>query len=1138
MASNDGPLSAKRLAVKRAFLRHRSGRSGLADSGIERHGGLSKGKAARASMAQERLATVQALAPRSPFYHCFRTWRIRGALDFVNLREAVAELGHRHDLLCSRLCWKAGILELRRGDSVTVPTRFVDLTGLTESDREPAARREVERGIREPFDIDVGPLMRMLVCRLDDNDHILLINGHHIACDGWSFGLIHRELAEFYESLCLGKAITAPTPPIQYADYAMWQRSRWRQRMESSFADYWRTRLAGSLPTLDLPTDFPRPSRPRFQGDRVTLLVSPPLCRALDRLALREQATRFVVLMAAFQCLLHRYSAQEDLLVGTPVANRDRGELQGLVGLIVNTLVVRTSFEGDPRFIDYLRQVRDHWVEDLSRADTPFEWLVETFDADRHSDRNPLFQTLFVLHNTPDLDFSLRGLQVEPYVFSSAATPGEGYGTSKFDLTMSLCLRADRLEGSLEYDVDLFRRSTIESMAEQFLTLLESATGHPDVRVSELSMMTEDRRRFVLAMSRGNAGEYPRDSAIHRVFESIAAECPRAVALACGSSTLSYGELNADANRVARWLCRINAGRGTGVGVLMDRSELAVLGILGILKAGAVYIPLNPDDPPARLHQIVREAGVECLLATSTSIPSDPVVGVPIHPMDAPDADWRSEGTGNLDLPVTGEDPAYIMFTSGSTGTPKGVVVPHRAVLRLVLGADYIKFGPAETFLLLAPLSFDASTFELWGALLHGGQCAIFPDRVPSVERLESVLMRHQVTILWLTSALFNLVVDTNPAVLRNVRQLLSGGEALSVEHVRRALACLPETKLCNGYGPTESTTFATVFHIPRSFPRDVHNVPIGRPIANTTVYILDAGSQFAAIGVPGEIHIGGDGLALGYLDDPTATDRKFVTVPGSDGGPMRLYRTGDWARRRPDGEIEFLGRRDNQIKIRGFRVEPGEIESAFRRLPNIADCAVVVDAGPTRESRLVAFYVPVDPEAVGEAGALRTLLAPQLPSYMVPSVFISRRALPTTANGKVDRGALRAAIPEVSLNTDVGVPEPGSLEESLSMVWCEVLGLESVGIHSDFLDLGGNSLAAMKLKSRIVEQYGVSLELGAFLSRPTIAEFAEYLRSDEIDVAFDADTSTGNNVAIPEGGEHGDTRASRKGDRQELGYD
>ncbi len=1097
MTDGDEQVKSRRHLASAALLRRRLGGQVDSDRPCSGITALPKARTVRASMGQERLAFLQSLEPESPFYNAYRSWRIRGDLNVTALKQAIAGIVRRHSVLNSRLHWNGGLLELCPGEDDNIPIQFVDLTAHPEAHRESAARNEVEHASRKPFDLADGPPIRVLIVRVSEADHVLFITMHHTACDGWSFGIIHRELALLYASLCRGEVGTLPAPGLQYADYAAWQRSRWQPKVDSPCTRHWKRRLSGYQPNPDLPTDFPRPAKPGFRGARVILTIERQLRERLKALALTEQTTLFSVLMATFKCLLHRYTGQLDLLVGTPVANRKHAELQSMVGLVVSSLVLRSSFEGDPSFRDFLRQIRDRCMEDFAHADVPFEWLVAELDAGRRSDRNPLFQSAFAFQNLPDRDLIIDGLQIEPFGHSSATHACEGNGTAKFDLTLSLWPTGDRLEGFLEYDVDLFRRDTATTLSSQFLALLEGAVEDPESPISRLPMEPLDRQHRALALSLGPMSACPREEGIHRIFEAVARHHPDAVALSYGGRTVPYEELNRKGNQLAHWLRRLGVRSGARIGVLMDRSEIAVVAILGILKAGCAYVPLNPADPVSRLSQLVGDARLEQVLANAGSLEVGLPLPASVQFIDGVDAQWRTEDHRELDLAVGGESPAYVMFTSGSTGKPKGVVIPHRAVLRLVLGVDYIDFGPDQTHLLLAPLSFDASTFELWAALLHGGRCALYTDRLPAVDALEDTLVSQGVTTLFLTTSLFNLIVETNPSVLRNVRQLLTGGEMLSVPHVRRALDALPRTSIFNAYGPTESTTFATTYRIPRELSADTSSIPIGRPIANTGVYILDQAARPVAYGVPGEIYIAGDGLALGYLDDPLRTDERFVSGCWSDDAPQRLYRTGDRARRRPDGEIEFLGRVDHQVKIRGFRVEPGEIEFVLRAQPQVADCVVVATTGANAESRLIAYFVPAGSQLADPSTTVRDVARTKLPSYMVPSAFVPLPALPTNANGKLDRAALPAVSADEFRIVEDGLPSPGSLEELISILWAEALGVDRVGLREDFFRLGGHSLMAMQLTSQISEQLGVRLDLQAFFENASVEELANHLRSD-----------------------------------------
>ena len=805
--------------------------------------------------------------------------------------------------------------------------------------------------------------------------------------------------------------------------------------------------------------------------------LSRELSDGLSALARAHGATLFMTLLAAFQALLSRWSGQADVSVGSPVAGRVRREVEGLIGCFVNTLVLRADLSGNPRFRELLARTRASTLDAYAHQDVPFERLVEEFQPERGPGQAPLFQVMFVLQNAP------RPLTAGPAELVLEQVEIDG-GTTKFDLTLGLAETAQGLVGAIEYATDLFTAATVERFGRHFERLLAAVVADPERRLLDLPLNSEEERRALLDAGRGITPDYPRRP-VHELFEEWAARAPEAPAVECGDARLTYGELNRRANRLARHLARRGVGPDVVVGVLMDRSPELLVALLGILKAGGAYLPLDPLYPEERLRFMVDDARVPLLLthgALGAALGDD-------GRLLRLDADWpavESESEADPRRRVHLDHLCYMTFTSGSTGRPKGVAVPHRGVLRLLFGLDWARLGRDECFLQLGPLPFDVSTFELWGGLLHGARLALFPGRMATPHELEQALRRHGVTTLWLTSALFNTIVDEHPQALRGLRQLLVGGEALSLAHVRRALRELPETTLINGYGPTENTTFTTCHTLPRALPEGLSSVPIGRPVANTHVVLLDERLEPVPVGIAGELYTGGDGVVRGYNRRPGLTAEKFVPDPFREGA--RLYRTGDLARWLPDGTIEFLGRRDHQVKVRGFRIELGEIEAVLGAHEAVKETVVVARAGAAG-ARLVA-YVVLRPEAAAGLDELRRHLRAKLPEYMVPSALVALPRIPLTPNLKVDRAALPA--PEDAAERGPAVAPRSEVERALCELCGELLGREVRSVHDDFFELGGHSLLASQLVSRASRRFEVELPLRAVFEAKCVAALAE----------------------------------------------
>ncbi|HSF41300.1 MAG TPA: non-ribosomal peptide synthase/polyketide synthase [Thermoanaerobaculia bacterium] len=1019
---------------------------------------VSREEAPPLSFAQERLWFLDQMEPGSPAYNIPAAVSLRGGLRPEILAAALSEAARRHEALRTTFRAVDGVPCQWIAPPSPVDLPVIDLADLPEEARREEAARLADREARRPFDLFAGPLLRAVLLRLAGREHTALVTVHHIVSDGWSTGVLVHELAVLYEAFAAGSPPPLPELPVQYADFAVWQRI-WLQgdALKAELA-WWTDRLAGAPRVLELPADRPRPVLPSHRGRHLPVGLDAEVARALRELSRRRGVTLFMTVKAGFDALLSRYTGETDLLVGSPVANRSRPELFGLIGFFANTLVLRGELAGDPTFEALLGRTRETALGAFEHQDLPFEKLVQELSPERSPGRSPLIQVVFALQNAPAAAWTLPGLELVPLPVES--------GTAKFDLTLLLRESGGELGGLLESAADLFDEATIARLAGHFEALLAGAAAHPGTRLSDLPLLSGAEAREILAGAESTRSEYPREMPIHRLFEEQAALHPERVALVLDDEEMTYGELDRRANGLAWHLLSLGIAPETLVGVALDRSPGLVVAFLGILKAGGAYVPLDPADPAARRELLLEEAGVSLVVTEET---------------------LRAEARSDAPPAVPADALAYVLFTSGSTGKPKAVGVPHRAVVRLVRGADYADFGPEQVFLQLAPAAFDASTLEIWGPLLSGGRLVLFPPRTPSLAELEEALARHGVTTLWLTAGLFHQVVESRLGSLRGLSQLLAGGDVLSPAAVNRVLAELPGCALINGYGPTENTTFTCCHTVRAPIPPGA-SVPIGRPIANTRVHVLDAAFRPVPDGVPGELFAGGDGLARGYLGRPELTAERFVPDPSGEPG-ARLYRTGDRARRRPGGEIEFLGRIDQQVKIRGFRVEPGEVEAALARHPGVREAVVAAGEDGAGARRLVAYVVPA--EGPGPASSeLRSFLREILPDPLVPAAFVAIPEIPLTPNGKVDRRALPA--PGAAAAAREYVAPRNAVEEILAEIWAEALGVERVGAEDDFFELGGHSLLAVRLTSRVYDVLGIRLPVRAVFDAPTLGELAE----------------------------------------------
>ncbi len=1075
------------------------------------------------SFAQERLWFLDRLAPGSPAYNLPLALRIDGPLDTGALSRALADLVARHESLRTTFPERAGrpvseICGMAWSGETGGELPVIDLAPFAAGAEAEARRLAAAEAVR-PFDLARGPLLRTALLRLGrrlgrEDRHILLLTIHHIVSDAWSMGVLVGDLTALYAGNEL------PPLAVQYADYAAWQRA-WLvgAELDRQLA-FWRRHLAGATAVLDLPTDRPRPPVQSLRGSRVPVTLSAELSAALAETARAAGATLYMVLLAAWSALLARLSGQDDLVVGTAVANRDRPELERLIGFFVNTLALRADLSGDPAFSTLLERARQTVLDAFAHRDLPFEKLVEELHPARDRSRQPIFQVMLTFQNVPPGAVEIPGLTLVPLEID-----GE---TAKFDLTLSLSVEDGRIQGSLEYAADLFERATAERLVAWLRTLLDhvsvsNVAAGSAARLSELPLLSPAERRQVLTAWNQTAAEFPREATIHDLFAGQAARTPEAVAVVCGEASLPYGELARRAGRLARGLRALGVTPEERIGLCAGRSLDLIAAFLGILAAGGAYLPLDPSYPAERLRFMLADAGAKVLLAERRLLAGLPPElersGMRVLCLESFLEDLTAAGDPPAVLPrVPAESLAYVMYTSGSTGTPKGVAVTHRNVVRLVRGADYAAMGPGETWMQFAPVSFDVATLEIWAPLLNGGRLVLVPGERASLADLAAAIERHGVTSAWLTSGLFQQMVDHQVEGLRPLRQLLAGGDAVSPAHARRVLEALPGLTLIDGYGPTEGTTFSCC-HAMTATTDLLHNgtsVPIGRPIANARGYVLDTAQQPVPRGVAGELCIGGEGLARGYLGRPELTAERFVPDPfaAETGVPgERLYRTGDrvrWMSRTggaADEVLEFLGRMsadDGQVKIRGFRVEIGEIEAVLGEHPGVRQAAVLVrsdSAGSGRGKELVACVVPAAAVQPPGGGELQSFLRQRLPDPMVPPVWTFVDALPLTPNGKLDRRALAMLAGGVHPERAEPVAPRTPLEEQLVGACAEVLGLDPrrVGVLDNFFDLGGHSLLATQLIAQLRQQWSLDVPLQLLFDADHLADLALRITEQEL---------------------------------------
>ncbi|EDX71145.1 amino acid adenylation domain protein [Coleofasciculus chthonoplastes PCC 7420] len=1040
------------------------------------------------SFAQQRLWFIDQFEKESAVYNIPYALHLTGQLNRNALEQSVQQIIQRHETLRTRfqLVNEAPmqIIEPHIHFSLSI----IDVEDQQINPESTQVQQLIQQEAQTPFDLIKAPLFRVKLLCLNPQSHILILTLHHIISDGWSMGILIRELSSLYQAFCTGKSNPLTPLPIQYADFAIWQRQWLSGEVLDNQLSYWQKQLQGSPALLELPTNYPRPSQQTFRGHRQRFQLNPELTQQLKSLSQKTEATLFMTLLAAFATLLYRYSSQSDIVIGSPIANRNRKEIESLIGFFVNTLALRINLDENPSFNELLAQVKRVALEGYAHQDLPFEKLVEAIQPERSLSYSPIFQVVFVLQNAP-----LGNLELPEITLTRLEIETE---TAKFDLLLSMRETEQGLTGVWEYNQDLFAGETITRMSEQFQTLLAGIVAHPEQSVSQLPILTEAQRHQLLVEWNNTQTDYPKDKCIHQLFEQQVEKTPEAVAVVFNEQHLTYRELNNRANQLAHYLQQLGVKPEYLVGICVERSLDMIVGLLGILKVGGAYVPIDPTYPTERITYMLEDAQVQVLLTQESLTQELPVNHTQLICLDS---QWQIIAQQSPDNPltdVTSDNLAYINYTSGSTGKPKGVEVLHRGVIRLLFGIDYVHLDGKQRLLQMAPISFDAATFEIWGALLHGARCVLFPETVPTAQTLKQVIQTHNITTLWLTSALFNGIVAEDAEALSGVPQLLTGGEALSVNPVKKALAALPSTQIINGYGPTENTTFTCCYSLPKQLPGTELSISIGRPISNTQVYLLDAYWQPVPIGVIGELYIGGDGLARGYLNRPELTGEKFIANPFSNQPNARLYKTGDLARYRADGTIEFVGRVDNQIKLRGFRIELGEIEAVLSQYPQVKDTVVIVTEDQPGNKRLVAYCVSNSEQSI--TAELRSFLKTKLPDYMVPSAFVQLDAFPLTPNGKVDRRALPKPEQTRLELTETFVSPRDDVEIKLTQIWQNVLGVQPISIRDNFFELGGHSLLAVQLVNQIKKIIGTDIPLVTLFQLATIEEIANSLRSQK----------------------------------------
>ncbi|MER8187947.1 amino acid adenylation domain-containing protein, partial [Kitasatospora sp. NPDC094015] len=1025
-----------------------------------------------ASYAQQRLWFLDQWAPQRATYTVPYRFRLTGALDAAALEAALSAVVDRHEVLRTTFTGVDGVPFQVVGERGGFRLAVTDLGALAPADRRREADRLALADATTPFDLATGPLVRGTLLRLGAREHLLLLTLHHTVSDGWSFRVLFEELNACYTAFARGEDPGLAPLELQYGDFAVWERHRVRDGALTADLEHWTAKLAGA-PMAEFPTDHPRPRELSGRGRRLLFSWDGDLARQAVQHARSRGATLYMLLVAGLAGLMQRHNGVGEQVFGAAVAGRTRAETEGLIGLFVNTLALRIETGDDPTLETLVQRARSAAVEAFAHQDVPFDRLVEALRLPRETNRNPLFQVMISMQNlshTPraalhDVDVTIETVDLD---------------IAKFDLTFLFTEGEDRIGLEVEYSTDLFREDTVRRLADRFERLLDAIVRQPELRLSEVQVLSDAERDHLFELSAPAPAELPEES-VTAAFERWAAAAPDRPGASFDGRTLCYAELDAWANRLAHRLIAQGIGRGTRVGLCTPRTVELVVGMLAIARTGAAYVPLDPANPSERLAYMLADAEVGAVLyepAVAAAVPAGTFLRVPLDAAD----DQPSDAPG---VAVGPDDLLYVIYTSGSTGRPKGVCIPHRAVTALVQQADYVCLTPDDVIGQASNSSFDVATFEIWGALCNGALVVGVPKEVLlSGPALRNHIAEHRITVMNVPSSLLSVLAQETPDVFGGLDTLLFGGEAADPTAVAAVLRH-PPGRMLNVYGPTETTTFSVAGLI-RSVADGDQDVPLGRPIKHMWVYVLDADGALAPPGVTGELWIGGAGLAHGYWNRPELTAERFVEDPFRPG--ERLYRTGDLGRWRPDGELEFCGRIDDQVKIRGYRVEPGEIATVLAEHPDVRDAVVVVRSDAGAPARLVAYAVPSGPGV--DAAGLRRFAAERLPEYMVPAAVLLLERLPLNANDKVDKAALPAPTGGEGGSVEYLAPRTGT-ESVLAEIWCEVLGCARVGARDDFFALGGHSLLVTQVVSRVESRLGVRMPLRAVFEAPVLERLA-----------------------------------------------
>jgi polyketide synthase PksJ len=1032
------------------------------------------------SSSQQRLWFLEQMEPGCPAYNIPSAVRLSGKLNIKALQQSFNEIIKRHESLRTTFSVVDGLPVQVIAPQLELELPVVDMCSIPESQQHDKVQKYVYEDNYKPYDLAKGPLIRASLLKLSEDEHVLIMNLHHIISDGWTLQVLMRELATAYEALAANKPVMLPELPIQYADFTIWQKSMMKGEVLGKQLDYWKSVLSGSKFVLELPGDRQRPPVQGFKGARQYMELSPKLTEALNEMAQKKGVTPFMILMSVFKILLYRYSGNGDVIVGTPIAGRNRTELEGLIGFFVNTLALRTDLTDNPTFSELLKRVSDGTQGAYDHQEMPFEVLVEELQPERDLSRNPIFQVCFSYQNDTVPVMIIAGLTMTPVEVDS--------GTARFDLELQLWKSGDSIRGFIEYSTELFDKNTVVKMIEHFRILLEAVVQGQDGPVSTLPVMSSEEIEIIVNKWNNTVRDYEKHACIHHLFEEQTVKTPDAVALVFDDRSITYRELDQRSNRLAHYLKGQKVGPEVLVGICMERSIEMIVSLLGILKAGGTYIPLDPAYPKDRLAYMIEDSQMTLLITQDSIRDMIPEKGIKVICIDT---EWSQISRESSEKPQSDVKPhnlAYIIYTSGSTGKPKGVQIIHRAVVNFLNSMKREPgITPGDRLLSVTTLCFDIAVLEIFLPITTGA-CVVLADRDTATDGLKLIekLRRHDISIMQATPATWRLLLESGWTGSGNLK-ILCGGEALPKE---LAAQLIPKcASLWNMYGPTETTIWSAVHKVDPEEDR----ICIGRPIDNTQMYILDSNLQPVPVGVIGELYIGGDGLARGYLNRPELTDEKFIRSPFTNEPGVLIYRTGDLAKYMNDGRIEVLGRVDHQVKLRGYRIELGEIEAVLCKHPAVREAAVAPRELSAGDTRLIAYYVP-EGGAHLSGSELRTFLKADLPDYMLPSAYIAMDSLPLTPNGKLDRKSLPDPQNIQSGSNETYAAPASEMERKIAQVWQQVLKVEKVGLDNNFFDLGGHSLLVAQVNSKLKELLKREINMIDMFKYPTVRSLANFL--------------------------------------------